>query len=196
MNNRYLLVSSCCKSKKDFFLICAQFLSPSCFYSCRKIRKRYKNGQNVLITSFAQNCECRRYFVETRWKYVLQGQRRYAFCPSLIPRRREPQRDFRFGRTTRPRRPPISSVSSVVPSSYIVVCLPRRMHRIITKLLTIPASGPPALSIRFASIARSEESKMAVSDRGRVSRQRSADEDEGEGKRKGRKKKEDRLSAE
>jgi len=57
------------------------------------------------------------------------------------------------------------------------------MHRIITKLLTIPVAGTglPALSIRFVSIAWSEESKMAVSDRGLASektekRRRSEDE--------------------
>lgn len=63
------------------------------------------------------------------------------------------------------------------------------MHRIITKLLTIPASGPPALSIRFASIARSQESKMAVSDRGREFRDRGARTKTKEKKKKRKKKK-------
>lgn len=54
------------------------------------------------------------------------------------------------------------------------------MHRIITKLLTIPAAGVEPALYPFVSIAWSEESKMAVSDRGSASRQRSADEDEKE----------------
>lgn len=53
------------------------------------------------------------------------------------------------------------------------------MHRIITKLLTIPAAGVEPF-YPFVSIASSEESKMAVSDHGSASRQRSADEDEEE----------------
>lgn len=53
------------------------------------------------------------------------------------------------------------------------------MHRIITKLLTIPAAGVEPF-YPFVSIAWSEESKMAVSDHGSASRQRSADEDEEE----------------
>jgi len=54
------------------------------------------------------------------------------------------------------------------------------MHRIITKLLTILAAGVEPAFYPFVSIASSEESKMAVSDRGSVSRQRSVDEDEEE----------------
>lgn len=79
-----------------------------------------------------------------------------------------------------------SLVRRVASSSYIVVCLPRRMHRIITKLLTIPASEHSALFIRFVSIAWSEESKMAVNDRGTVSRQRRARTKTKEKKRKKR----------
>lgn len=89
-------------------------------------------------------------------------------------------RAIRFGEPTRSRRSPdpfFRLLESLASSSYIVVCLPRRMHRIITKLLTIPAAGVEPF-YPFVSIAWSEESKMAVSDRGSASRQRSADEDE------------------
>lgn len=91
-------------------------------------------------------------------------------------------RAIRFVEPTRSRRSPdpffrLLESLAIASSSYIVVCLPRRMHRIITKLLTIPAAGLEPF-YPFVSIAWSEESKMAVSDRGSASRQRSADEDE------------------
>jgi len=94
------------------------------------------------------------------------------------------ERTIRFGEPTRSRRSldlffRLQESLAVASSSYIVVCLPRRMHRIITKLLTIPTAGVEPF-YPFVSIAWSEESKMAVSDHGSASRQRSADEDEEE----------------
>lgn len=150
--------------------------------------------ENALITVICIKLQMLSIFRSnaTRRKYVLQWQRIHVFLISNSKKRRKKEQDLEERHVHVSLRSHFFHLfqRSIAPSSYIVVCLSRRMHRIITKLLTIPASGPPAFSIRFVSIAWSEESKMAVSDRGTVSRQRSADEDEGE------EKEEDRLSVE